>query len=127
MTNVRYETQVAVEADHDKISCLKVGSPELNSICRFLDETIRQALVRIRRPSDDCKFELLLLCPDSSCLQLLDVIPAALDQQTVVDDETNEFEGLYSPISFSVSLVLSGFVSIRYQQRRHWWLDFPWI
>jgi hypothetical protein len=102
-TNVRYETQVAVDADHDKISCLKVGSPELNSICRFLDETIRQALVRIRRPSDDCKFKFYCFALNTTRSLVKDVIPAALDQQTVVDDETNEFEGLYSP-DCSVSL-----------------------
>ncbi|EED16512.1 NB-ARC and TPR domain protein [Talaromyces stipitatus ATCC 10500] len=75
-TNVRYETPVPIDADHDKISCLKIGSTELNSICKFLDETIRQALVRIRRPSDDY------------------VIPAALDQKTVADDEPNELEAV---------------------------------
>lgn len=61
-------------------------------------------------------------------LLLADVIPAALDQQTVVDDE-NEFEGrsflsTYAALDYSST---DRFVSIRYQQRRHRWFNIPWI
>lgn len=54
-TNVRNEILVSVDSDHNKICCLRIGSDELSNICTFLDSAIRQALVRTRRPSDECK------------------------------------------------------------------------
>lgn len=54
-TAVRLEKLIGIDADHNKICCLKVGSGALNEISSFLDSAVRDALRRIKRDSDECK------------------------------------------------------------------------
>lgn len=53
-TAVRLEKLVGIDADHNKICCLKVGSGALNEINSFLDSAVRDALGRIKRGSEEC-------------------------------------------------------------------------
>jgi hypothetical protein len=54
-TAVRLEKLVGIDADHNKICCLKVGSGALNEVSSFLDLAVRDALGRIKRGSEECK------------------------------------------------------------------------
>ena len=54
-TTVRLEKLVGIDADHNKICCLKVGSFALNEISSFLDSAVRDALGRINQGSEECK------------------------------------------------------------------------
>lgn len=54
-TNVKTETLIKIDADHDKICNIKIGSHALNDISSFINLAVNDALSRIKKDSNECQ------------------------------------------------------------------------
>ena len=88
---MRLEKLVEIDADHNKICCIKIGSRALNEISTFLETAAEAALGRIKKGSNECKESSSHTSVRLTCIA--DKIPPDLDQQTVRSDRpSNDFE-----------------------------------